>query len=360
MSVFHRNTLAYLIAVAISSCNGDKSEEKDQDPTTVQDQMLPTEVTTVEAKRKPFEYLIRTNGKIESRREIQVQFNIGGIVSKILPKNSQHVNRGDLLAAIENQKYLLDAEKAEVFLKEKKIVYEDQIAGFKSQDEEKLKVIRENILYSSGLASAEVSYKQAKLDYENTFIRASIDGVVTNLSTKEGSSVKAGDVLCMIHDPNDLIVSCEVLEADAFHISPGQSAEIEPLFETDVMFRGKIVSINPRVDLKTGLVKIQIAIGKQKNLLPGMNVNVVVKVPYEKNLIVPKEAIVMRSGKQVAFTLEAGLAKWNYVVTGRENGKEIEILEGLKENQKVIVTNNLQLSNDAPVSEVSKIDARVH
>ena len=65
--------------------------------------------------------------------------------------------------------------------------------------------------------------------------------------------------------------------------------------------------------------------------------------------MVAKEAIVMKSGKPVVFTEENGLAKWNYVSTGRENGKEIEILSGIKAGQNVIVSNNLQLAHDAPI-----------
>jgi hypothetical protein len=80
-----------------------------------------------------------------------------------------------------------------------------------------------------------------------------------------------------------------------------------------------------------------------------MSVQITFIIPYNKNIIVPKEAVVIRSGKHVVFTAERGLAKWNYVTVGRENGKEIEIIEGLKENQAVIITNNLQLAHDAPV-----------
>ena len=85
-----------------------------------------------------------------------------------------------------------------------------------------------------------------------------------------------------------------------------------------------------------------------------MNCTAVIKAPASRSLIVPKEAVVMRSGKAVVFTLQDGKAKWNYVAVGKDNGKEVEIKEGVTAGQKVITTNNLQLAHDAPVKEVIK------
>ena len=50
-----------------------------------------------------------------------------------------------------------------------------------------------------------------------------------------------------------------------------------------------------------------------------MNVRVSVQRSLGKQLVVPKTAVVLRSGKQVVFTLVDGHAYWNYVRTGLEN-----------------------------------------
>ena len=84
-----------------------------------------------------------------------------------------------------------------------------------------------------------------------------------------------------------------------------------------------------------------------------MNCSATITVPLQKCIVVPKQAVVMRSGKAVVFSLENDKAKWNYVTVGRDNGKEVEITEGLEPGMKVIVSNNLQLAHDAPVQEDS-------
>lgn len=340
-------------------CN-DRTTQDQASQLAVGKEALPTEVVTVEARRMPFEYLVNTHGKIEALSEWHVQLLVPGVISNVFVKNGDYVNRGDLLAVIDSNKYKLEVDKAGVLLRERQIAFQDQIAGFRGQDEARLKVIHDNIRYSSGLASAEVSYEQARLYYENTSIRAGTSGIISDLRVKAGNPVNTGDILCLIHDPYRLGASCEILEADAHVVLKGQLANVQPIFEPGKTFVGSVNFINPRVDLKTGLVKVQLGIEGKRDLLPGMNVNITIKVPKgSANIVVPKEAIVVRSGAYVVFTCDDGLAKWNFVKIGKENGKEVEVIEGLSENQKVIITNNLQLAHDAVVKEMPGAQATI-
>jgi membrane fusion protein (multidrug efflux system) len=342
----------FVIAFCVIGCSV-RSEVIEQDPSGLISQLPSTEVKFIVAKRRPFEFLINTSGKIEALKEVQLQFKVDGILSQVNVKNGDKVISGQLLATVDNHRYQLDLRRAEIQLREKQITYEDQIIGYEVAAKEKQKVIYENIRFSSGLAIAENAYDQAKYTFDNSFLKAPISGVVSGLFLKEGSTTKIGDVACTIHKPDELLVSCEILESDAFLIANGQTALIQPLFEREKNYQSKVVAINPRVDVKTGLVNIKLLIDHPAKLFPGMNVSVVIKIPTKNSIVVPKEAVVVRSGKQLVFTEVNGLAKWNYVTVGRENGLEVEITDGLKENSRVIVSNNLQLANDTPVKSWS-------
>jgi len=113
-----------------------------------------------------------------------------------------------------------------------------------------------------------------------------------------------------------------------------------------------VKEINPRVDSKTNLVNVIVQLNATKAMMPGMSVQITLKVRGKETILVPKEAVVIRSGKEVVFTLEDNLAKWNYVKIGSANGKDVAVLEGLKQNQQVIISNNLQLAHDAPVKKI--------
>ena len=83
-----------------------------------------------------------------------------------------------------------------------------------------------------------------------------------------------------------------------------------------------------------------------------MNVRVSVKRSVGEQLVIPKTAVVLRSGKQVVFTLKDGKAMWNYVHTGLENMEEYTITDGLEEGMEVIVTGNVNLAHEAPVKVI--------
>ena len=80
-----------------------------------------------------------------------------------------------------------------------------------------------------------------------------------------------------------------------------------------------------------------------------MNARAVIRAPQNNNLVVPKEAVVYRSGRPVVFTIENNEAIWNYIEVGKDNGREIEVLDGIQADQTVITSNNVQLAHQAPV-----------
>ncbi|WP_205896694.1 efflux RND transporter periplasmic adaptor subunit, partial [Pseudomonas viridiflava] len=141
----------------------------------------------------------------------------------------------------------------------------------------------------------------------------------------------------------------KVLETDIANLKIGQKADIIPI-SGNSKFAATITDINPLVD-ENGLVNVRLKILNTNGLLPGMNATCSIHVPSSLCIAVPKQAVIMRNGKAVIFTIEGGQAKWNYVVLGKDNGLEVEVKDGLKVGQKAIISNNVQLSNGALVKE---------
>ncbi|GAO30656.1 hypothetical protein [Geofilum rubicundum] len=68
----------------------------------------------------------------------------------------------------------------------------------------------------------------------------------------------------------------------------------------------------------------------------------------------PKEAVLYRQNRQVAFIYEEGKAIWKYVETSHENSTHVAIIDGLEEGMEVIVENNLNLAHESLVSVVNQ------
>lgn len=261
-----------------------------------------------------------------------------------------HINKGQLLVTINNKEQKLALEKAQINLKERQLEFESQIlASGDRSDSAEVVQLRDNLAYVSGLRAAELEYKKAEILYDHTYIKSPITGQISDVQVKEGVTVVGGDKLCAISSVNNLLVQTEILESVVGRVEIGQQAVIQPL-ALDQNYKALVQTINPRV-AKNGTVRLGLKISDSSGLLPGMHVAVTINAPYNKNIIVPVSALVIRSGKEVVFVEEEGLAKWHYVTTGLKNNNEVEILTGLKEGYKVITTNNIYLAHDTPVKE---------
>ena len=67
----------------------------------------------------------------------------------------------------------------------------------------------------------------------------------------------------------------------------------------------------------------------------------------------PKSSVVLRSGRQVVFTLDGNKAMWDYVTTGLENLNEYTVTDGLTSGMTVITSGNVNLAHEAPVKVVN-------
>ncbi len=147
-------------------------------------------------------------------------------------------------------------------------------------------------------------------------------------------------------------VSFSVLENEFAFVSKGQEIDIQSFANKNRHFKGVITEINPIVD-KNGLIKIKAKVtSKNTGLLDGMNVKIFINKPLKNVLVIPKKALVLRSNKEVVFTVEKGLAKWNYVEVVGENSNSYAVKKGLKTTDTIIVSGNLNLSHDAKINTI--------
>jgi hypothetical protein len=77
----------------------------------------------------------------------------------------------------------------------------------------------------------------------------------------------------------------------------------------------------------------------------------VIRKPVPGRLVVPKEALVIRQGKDVIFVRQDSLAIWKYVKVEYENSTSVSVSEGLEPGDLVIVAGNINLAHETIVRE---------
>ncbi len=336
----------YLFILLILSCTK-QTNNIDQNKKSKKELERQVRVKTSIIGSNIFYKKIKINGKVNSISKVELRFIKADRLAKVNFLNGQKITKNQLIAYLDNALLKNSIEKSKIELQKAKNKFEEEKINFGSN----IKVSSlENLKIRSGLLEAQNNLDRAQIEYNQTILKAPFYGVIANLEKKEGDFITSSEVFCTLINPNNLEVSFSILENEFQFVSKGQHVEIQSFVNKDQLLKGIITEINPLVD-ENGLIKIRAKVlSKETHLLDGMNVKVLINKPLKDVIVIPKEALVLRSNRQVVFTLEKGLAKWNYVEVAGENNNSYAIKKGLKVSDTIIVSGNLNLSHDAKVN----------
>ncbi|MCM1140169.1 MAG: efflux RND transporter periplasmic adaptor subunit [Muribaculum sp.] len=351
MKVYAAAIISFIILTMLISC-----KEKEQTFSTDENKGISINagddvlVDTIMATLLPFSADIISNGRVHACEYAEIYFRNTEIISNVHVKNGQRVRAGQPLASLDVFKLNGDKIKRETAVKQAELEMQDVLIG-QGYDPSDLKGVPGEVMelarVRSGLDLAEASYKETLHDIENATVAAPFDGVVANVKMRAHSMSSVSEPFCMV--VNDKVVSVEfpVLESELPFIEKGMDIEVTP-FHGGVTHSGTVTEINPRVE-ENGQILLRASISGNIGLMDGMNVRVRSKKNLSPRLAVPKSAVVLRTGRQVVFTIDDEKAKWNYVTTGLENLDKYEITDGLMPGDIVIVSGNENLANGSPV-----------
>jgi len=347
------------LGILITSCSGKKNDvdKQEQSVSTV----LPdakNEVTTQILKRRDFHHELVSNGKVSALGQADLRFETSEVIARIYVKNGEHVHKGQKLAELDKFRLEQKLSQAEDALLKAELELKDVLIGqgYTSEDFSKVPVETMKLAkVKSGYEQSRSQYELVKRETEHATLVAPFDGIVANLFSKPYNLANTSEVFCTVIDTRGMEADFTVLENELAFIKTGDKVMITPYAGGD-SFEGSVSEINPLVD-SNGMVKVKAVVNGQGKLFSGMNVRVSVRRSLGQQLVIPKTAVVLRSGKQVVFTLQEGKAMWNYVHTGLENATEYVVSdksqkgieEGLLEGDTIIVTGNLNLAHEAAV-----------
>ena len=339
---------------------------------------------------------LKSPGEAVTDRKIIIKAEVEGVVNKINVKESQHVKKGDLLIELDDKKYMLEVDSAEAsrLSKLSELLLEKKFSGAENAsvdyDREKISKIIEQFenteeLYQKGLISrekfedaqkeyemvliesgekkdeiqaaakgltqAEVSVKKAKMNLQKTKILAPFHGIICDIQISSGEHVTSGRELFTLVDISRINVHARVLESEIGKMKVGREVDLKFSAYPGKVFKGKVKAISPIVNAEDKTCKVIIDVANpEEEIKPGMHAEVEIAAEiYENRLLVPQEAILVRSGRKLVFVYDDGLAKWRYIETGLENEDYAEVLDNVKEGELVLVDGHFTLSHDARV-----------
>ena len=339
-----------------SKSDGEDSAGDGNDP-RVEAVSNAAEVTVMKLEPKMFTHEVVSNGKVKAGEYVDLRFSQASApIKEIRVKNGERVRKGDILAQLDLFKLENAVTTARNNLERVKLELADALIG-QGYDPGKAEGMPDDVMglarLRSGVSQAEIQLAESERELSEAVLRAPFDGVVANMFQKSGNLPDGSQPFCRVISAAGMDVDFPVLESELPLINRGDAVEVLP-YTSDEVFQGRISAVNPIVG-DDGLVKVSATVNGASQLFDGMNVKVKVRRNIQKALVVPKSAVVLRSGgRQVVFTHENGRAKWNYVTTSLENMEEYVVTDGLAGGEEVIVTGNINIAHDAPVTVISE------
>ncbi|MDP2103642.1 MAG: efflux RND transporter periplasmic adaptor subunit, partial [Candidatus Gracilibacteria bacterium] len=186
----------------------------------------------------------------------------------------------------------------------------------------------------------------AGISLNNTSIIAPFDGVVTAKNIEIGSLVNPGTPAFTIGTDDNLKVKLEVSGDNITYLQLGQESQTSKGNNT---FTGIITLLSPASDPVTKMFKTEVSFNKKPT---GMNLGDYVDViinkvnSTEKMLLVPFSSIIsLGQGDYSVFVVENEIVKVRQIKIGSQNSTQVQILSGVKEGEKIVISGTLDLQD---------------
>lgn len=286
-------------------------------------------------------------GSVFAAKEVSLLSETQGRVLSVSVDVGDRVSSGSVIAKVDDEikkASFLNAE-ANYEKTKKDLDRYDKLFKEKSGTESQLDQAR------FAYKTAESQYIIAKRQLEDTKIVSPISGEITQRFIEKGSLLAVNTPIVYIVDISSLKVKVNAAEQDAFKMHIGDAVEIQTDVYPNETFTGKIRSISAKADDAHNYpIEITLANSSQKPLRGGMLARVhFVSVKKEKALIIPREALVGSIRTPQIFVLNNDIVELRNISVGANVDGKIEVLNGLKQGETVVVNGQANLKNNAKV-----------
>ena len=164
-----------------------------------------------------------------------------------------------------------------------------------------------------------------------------------------GSANKAGMTLMRIADLSRVWVEAEVYGSELALVRPGMEAVVTLPYLPGQTFNTKVHYIYPYLANGTRTGRIRLLLDNPEgHLKPGMYAEVKLKVDLGQRLVVPEEAVMFAGDSRVVFVdLGDGKLKPQKIITGIQTRDYIEVLEGLGQGDRVVISGNFLVAAES-------------
>jgi RND family efflux transporter MFP subunit len=335
---------------------------------------------------------LSASGYVVAQRKAAVASKVTGRLVALMVEEGSRVKEGQIIARLENEDVIAAQDQAEANLK----LTRANVEGVKAELEDVSRIYHRNkelsergiipraeydtsearyLRTQASLAAAEAAVnvglaalQATKVAVEYTLVRAPFDAVVLtknadigDIITPLGAAANAKAAVVTIADLSSLEVEADVSETNLGLVKAGQPCEILLDALPDSRFRGVVHTIVPTADRTKATIMVKVRfLTKDPRILPEMRAKVSflsrpVKPSEEKpRTAVSRSALVSPGSNSTIFVIQGDRVVETPVKTGEELGEMIEILDGVKAGERVVVKPTGRLKNGSRIKIAEK------
>jgi Cu(I)/Ag(I) efflux system membrane fusion protein len=190
-------------------------------------------------------------------------------------------------------------------------------------------------------------------------VYASSSGIVLKREALPGKYVEPGTTLYEVADLSTVWISADIYESEVASVKLDQPISVSFAAYPGETFHGNMAYIYPSLNQEARTVRVRFELPNPGlKLKPGMYGNVTLQTDAAKVLVVPKEAVLETGLRQLVFTDRGqGRYEQTLVKLGRRNQDHVEVLEGLKEGDRIVTSANFLLDAESKLTSASSMQA---
>jgi RND family efflux transporter MFP subunit len=347
-------TLASIVSLMFVGCSS-KRPSVSATPETV------VSVSVVSAQTANIPDVIEAVGTLRAAETSQLAAQMMGNIVEIRVREGDHVQRGQVLAVIDDaqpraaldrataaeleaQQEISAAESdfslAEATFKRYQTLYDRKSVSPQEFDEIKARYQAAQArreMVRAGQAQARAALQQARTALGYAHIVAPFDGLVTGKKADIGTLASPGMPIFTVEDLRRFRLEATVNESDLHYVRQGQQVSVWIDALGDRELKGKVIEIVPAADPASRSFLVKVVLSSDPALRSGLFGRAQFTRGERMALLIPRTAIVERGQLQGIYVLDQNrIAGLRYVALGKPLAQQVEVLAGLQAGEMLI------------------------
>jgi len=332
---------SFLIVVFIATGCGNRQEHKIAELESSAKQVMFVNVETA-AGIVDDEYM----GTVISRNRAGIESKLQARVERINVALGSRVNAGDPLAELDIREYRARVDQAQAIFEQSA----QDFGRFEALFAQKAITQQEFEAAKARKSAAEAALIESQTYLSYARITAPFAGVITEQMIEPGDFVVPGKALFTLEKERPLRFQVSLPESKQGQISVGDSVAIG-IPSIGAKLKGRIEEFSPGTDPVSRTFIAKIGLPDFAGLHPGQFGRLHLSSPGDATLQIPRSALVKRGQLDLVYVInQENRAMLRLVRIGREYPDRTEILSGLSENERVVISGQANLSDGDSVA----------